>query len=117
MLSSKQDSLAHSSISSSFEAQDPLKYAKNDAQDEALSKLSTNVDSKASASCKFIGEYCIRQTLGSGTFSKTKLGIHKKTGQQVAIKILKPNLSETALKTILTEINALKAINSHKHVI
>ena len=34
------------------------------------------------------GEYIIGKTLGEGTFGKVKLGIHKGTGQNVAIKIL-----------------------------
>lgn len=64
-----------------------------------------------------MGKYWIKQTLGSGSFSKTKLGIHMKTGTKVAIKILKPNLSEGAIKTIFTEINALKAIPKHDNII
>ena len=39
------------------------------------------------------------------------------TGEQVAVKILKANLSERALNTIMTEINALKGIGSHPNVI
>lgn len=39
------------------------------------------------------------------------------TGKQVAIKILKPNLCDSALKTILTEINALKAVKCHPNVV
>ena len=43
--------------------------------------------------------------------------MHKETGNKVAIKILKNNLSESAIKTILTEINALKAIEKHENII
>jgi serine/threonine protein kinase len=39
------------------------------------------------------------------------------TGKQFAIKILKPHLSEGALKTIMTEINALKVIEKHPNVV
>ncbi|MCQ2815886.1 MAG: serine/threonine-protein kinase [archaeon] len=35
-----------------------------------------------------LSEYIIKQTIGTGTFSKVKLGIHKKTRKKVAIKIL-----------------------------
>lgn len=66
---------------------------------------------------KLLGKYCIQQTLGSGSFSKTKLGINMATGKQYAIKLLKPDIGESALKTILTEINALKVIKSHPNII
>ena len=39
------------------------------------------------------------------------------TGKQYAIKILKQDIGECALKTIMTEINALKAIKSHPYVV
>ena len=39
------------------------------------------------------------------------------TGKQYAIKILKQDIGECALKTIKTEINALKAIKSHPYVV
>lgn len=81
------------------------------------SNQSTNLDTNSNFVGKHIGKYLIKQTLGSGSFSKTKLGMHMKTGKGVAIKILKPDLSEQAMKTIFTEINALKAIAPHPHVI
>ena len=66
---------------------------------------------------KILGKYCIQQTLGTGAFSKTKLGINMDTGKQYAIKILKQDIGESALKTIMTEINALRAIKEHPNVI
>lgn len=66
---------------------------------------------------KQLGNYYIKQTLGSGTFCKTKLGICKTTGQKVAIKILKNNINQSCIKTVLTEINALKAIGKHPNII
>ncbi len=33
-------------------------------------------------------DYTIKETIGTGTFSKVKLGINKSTGEKVAIKIL-----------------------------
>jgi serine/threonine protein kinase len=39
------------------------------------------------------------------------------TGKQYAIKILKQDIGESALKTIMTEINALKAIKKHPNVV
>jgi serine/threonine protein kinase len=38
--------------------------------------------------CKRIGNYILSNTIGTGTFSKVKLGIHIPTQQKVAIKIL-----------------------------
>lgn len=35
-----------------------------------------------------IDDYIILETIGEGTFGKVKLGIHKPTKQEVAIKIL-----------------------------
>ncbi|KAJ3096246.1 Map microtubule affinity-regulating kinase [Phlyctochytrium planicorne] len=37
---------------------------------------------------KFLGNYQLLKTIGQGAFSKVKLGIHKETGQKVAIKII-----------------------------
>ncbi|KAJ3205290.1 Map microtubule affinity-regulating kinase [Dinochytrium kinnereticum] len=37
---------------------------------------------------KFLGNYQVLKTIGQGAFSKVKLGIHKETGQKVAIKII-----------------------------
>lgn len=37
---------------------------------------------------KQIGEYRMMRDLGEGTFGKVKLGIHVRTKQKVAIKIL-----------------------------
>lgn len=35
-----------------------------------------------------IGDYIIGETLGSGTFGKVKVGIHRSTGVKVAVKIV-----------------------------
>ena len=37
-----------------------------------------------------IDEYEIGETLGTGHFSKVKLGINRKTGEKVTIKVLPP---------------------------
>lgn len=36
-----------------------------------------------------MGHYEIKDSIGKGKFGRVKLGIHKKTGKKVAIKILK----------------------------
>ena len=69
------------------------------------------------SSKKRLGKYCILQTLGAGSFSKTKLGIDTDTFKYVAIKILNQDISESALKTIITEINALKQLKYHQNII
>ncbi|KAJ3100257.1 Map microtubule affinity-regulating kinase [Phlyctochytrium planicorne] len=37
---------------------------------------------------KILGNYNVGKTIGQGAFSKVKLGVHKETGQKVAIKII-----------------------------
>ncbi|KAJ3410443.1 Map microtubule affinity-regulating kinase [Chytridiales sp. JEL 0842] len=37
---------------------------------------------------KLLGGYHVMKTIGQGAFSKVKMGIHKETGQKVAIKII-----------------------------
>ncbi|KAI8850374.1 kinase-like domain-containing protein [Chytridium lagenaria] len=37
---------------------------------------------------KVLGSYHVGKTIGQGAFSKVKLGVHKETGQKVAIKII-----------------------------
>lgn len=39
---------------------------------------------------KVVGPYKLGRTLGEGTYGKVKLGTHTTTGQEVAIKIMKP---------------------------
>ena len=38
-----------------------------------------------------IGNYIIGETLGAGTFGKVKVGVHKTTKLQVAVKIVNRN--------------------------
>ncbi|ORX75631.1 Pkinase-domain-containing protein [Anaeromyces robustus] len=57
------------------------------------SKQKANLDSDLlkylrSSSINSIGGYHIGKTLGKGSFGKVKLGVHKLTGQKVAIKIV-----------------------------
>ena len=83
----------------------------NSGQSTAVNQQSPTMGDKR------IGKYIIKETIGAGTFSKTKLATDAETGRMVAVKILKPDLSDAALKTIFTEINALKAIKHHPNVI
>ena len=67
---------------------------------------------------KEFGNYIIGKTLGEGTFGKVKLGIHKITGENVAIKILeKDKINDIAdTERVLREIHILKLIR-HPHVV
>ncbi|ORY06790.1 Pkinase-domain-containing protein [Neocallimastix californiae] len=60
---------------------------------KSYSKQKTNLDSDLlkylrTSNINSIGGYYIGKTLGKGSFGKVKLGIHKLTGQKVAIKIV-----------------------------
>ncbi len=67
---------------------------------------------------ELIGDYIIKKTLGSGTFSIVKLGIHRITQKKVAIKILDKNKIESKddLDRIIREIQILTEMD-HQNVI
>ena len=61
--------------------------------------------------------YDVKNKLGSGKFGLVKLGIHKKTGQKVAIKIMKKSTMDSSdLELVRTEIEILK-ICQHPNII
>ena len=61
--------------------------------------------------------YEVKNKLGSGKFGLVKLGIDKKTGQKVAIKIMKKNSMDSSdLELVRTEIEILK-ICQHPNII
>ena len=61
--------------------------------------------------------YDVKNKLGSGKFGLVKLGIHKKTGQKVAIKIMKKsNMDSSDLELVRTEIEILK-ICQHPNIV
>ena len=61
--------------------------------------------------------YEIKKTVGKGKFGQVKLGIHKESGKQVAIKIInKKHLEVTDLEQIKSEIDILK-IAKHPNII
>ena len=65
-----------------------------------------------------IGDYIIKKTLGTGTFSVVKLGIHRITQKKVAIKILDKNKIESKddLERIIREMQILTEMD-HPNVI
>ena len=62
--------------------------------------------------CKKIGNYILSTTIGKGTFSKVKLGIHLPTQKKVAIKILDRDKirDESDLERISREIHILTVL-------
>ena len=59
-----------------------------------------------------IGNYTIKNTIGEGTFGKVKLGIHKQTGEQVAVKVLEKSkiLEQGDLERVSREIKILRKV-------
>ena len=74
----------------------------------------SNIDCKTN----YINDYIIKETIGTGTFSKVKLGINKYTKEKVAIKLLeKSKITEKEdLKRINREISIIKKL-SHPNII
>jgi serine/threonine protein kinase len=65
-----------------------------------------------------IGNYTIEKTIGSGTFGKVKLGLHKGTGMRVAVKVLEKQKIVDAgdVERVSREIHILKLIR-HPHIV
>ena len=65
-----------------------------------------------------IGDYIIKKTIGTGTFSTVKLGVHRITQKKVAIKILDKNKIESKddLERIIREMQILTEMD-HQNVI
>ena len=61
-----------------------------------------------------IGDYIIQKTIGTGTFSTVKLGIHRITQKKVAIKILDKNKIESNddLERIIREMQILTEMDN-----
>jgi 5'-AMP-activated protein kinase catalytic alpha subunit len=59
-----------------------------------------------------VGDYIIGRTLGKGTFGKVKLGIHKPSGEKVAIKILEKVMITSMIDVVRLkrEIHILKLL-------
>ena len=67
---------------------------------------------------KRIGDYLLLSTLGRGTVSKVKLGLHLPTKQKVAIKILDQEkiVDETDIERIRREIRILSVLH-HRNIV
>lgn len=71
-----------------------------------------------SSNKNIIGHYELKQTLGEGNFSTVKLAQHRITQHLVAIKVVKTSvLSEENLMKINREIEVLKKLGKHNHIV
>jgi len=70
------------------------------------------------SSVRKLGSYIVKETLGEGGFSKVKLGIHEKTGEKVALKLLKnkSKLTKPIRKQVEREVAAMSQIE-HPNVL
>ena len=75
-------------------------------------------DDKNKTKHKKIGDYIIGKSIGKGTFGKVKKGVHIKTNEKVAIKILeKDKIQDVAdVERVAREIHILKIVR-HPNVI
>jgi hypothetical protein len=59
----------------------------------------------------------IKEKLGNGKFGLVRLGVHKKTGRKVAIKIMsKKEMNNLDLELVRTEIEILK-VGQHPYIV
>jgi serine/threonine protein kinase len=81
-----------------------------------MKNLSISVDESDKASS--LHAYTLGKTIGKGTFGKVKLGLHKATGEKVAIKILEKSRIVDAgdFERIKRELDILKMIR-HPNII
>ena len=88
-------------------------YCKNEKEyNEWIEKLKI-----ATGYTNLLEIYDVKNKLGSGKFGLVKLGIHKKTGEKVAIKIMKKSTMDSSdLELVRTEIEILK-ICQHPNII
>lgn len=82
----------------------------------------TSIDDRGGRAQPFtrfrLGEYVLGETIGQGAYGKVKLATHRKTGQKVAVKIIrleKISKSKTTTK-VRREISILKSLQ-HPHII
>ncbi|XP_071749104.1 serine/threonine-protein kinase SIK3 [Lepeophtheirus salmonis] len=65
-----------------------------------------------------VGLYDLSSTLGKGNFSVVRLGVHRLTGVDVAVKIVdKDNLDSENATKMEREIEILRSLGPHPHVI
>ena len=107
------DGINYYSFSVVYPTKTRMYYCKNEKEyNEWFEKLKI-----ATGYTNLLDIYEVKNKLGSGKFGLVKLGIDKKTGQKVAIKIMKKsNMDSSDLELVRTEIEILK-ICQHPNII
>ncbi|PRP76030.1 putative 5-amp-activated protein kinase [Planoprotostelium fungivorum] len=65
---------------------------------------------------KSVGDYVVGEVIGQGAFSKVNLGLHKNTGEKVALKFIDHHALDIDEKTIKREIDIHRQLN-HPHIV
>jgi len=94
-----------------WDAEDVLHQGNSDFEGSRHSRLREALSFR----CKDIGDYHLGKILGKGSCAVVKLGTHKKTGKQAAVKIMKPKTLREQ-KEVLREVEALQRLD-HPHII
>lgn len=85
-----------------------------------FSKLKMRKLNKGSNQVRMINDWVLGDTLGMGGYSKVKLGVHCKTGQKCALKIMLADetgkISDSKKKQLVRELNVMKKVK-HENVI
>lgn len=60
-----------------------------------------------------LGKFNVHKTLGSGAFSKVKLGQHQETGQAAALKIMKrgEHVSSSFMRLVMNEVKTMEGLD------
>jgi len=104
MLNSYGNTLAHLSNIFFFKKKEDL--------EKTLEFLKVNLNIK-----NIQEDYEMKQNLGKGQFGKVKLGVNKKSGEKVAIKIIeKKRLKGEELELVKTEIDVMKFLKNCPNV-
>ena len=107
------DNITYYSFSVVYPSKTRIYYCPNETEyNEWISKLKI-----ATGFINLLEIYEVKHKIGSGKFGVVKLGINKKTGENVAIKIMKKSSMDSSdLELVRTEIEILK-ICQHPNII
>lgn len=95
-----------------------MKPTDNEIDSESEKSQADKNNTQTKTKNKRIGDYIIGRSIGKGTFGKVKKGVHTKTGEKVAIKILeKDKIQDVSdVERVAREIHILKIVR-HPNVI